>query len=754
MSSNDLKSIALDIDEIRRRRREKAYIIALGLLFLFLTWIEFRLFEFSDSLPFVHSIFFFGLINFNIIILLLLMFLVFRNIVKRFSEKTKTVLGSTLKSKLIAAFVTFSFVPTLLMFLVSVFYINNSFDKWFSQKIAGVLKSSLEVTNAYYFNAKKRNYHFAHSIADEILTAKNASGSVEAVLSRLQKKYALDSVEYYPGLFVRRILKVDEGTSISNIPPISLEFLQKGLKKRAESSTIHHFDKGNLVRVIVPMPKGDDGAVVVSSFVPLSLISQMGEIQSAYEGFRNINPLEYPVKTIYLIILIMMTMVILLGATWFGFYLARQLTVPLDALVMATKKVAQGMYQKVLASSGSREINHLVNSFNAMTDRIEEHEKEIKNANETLTKALNTLDDHSRYVNVVLANVSTGVISTDQWQNITMVNKHASQLLGIIPEEFIGRNVEEVIHSFPVSSLGQLLEIFTELKAINIEREVLINLNERSIPLQIRVTALYDDRTNEIGKVYVFDDLSPVVRAQRAAAWTEVARRIAHEIKNPLTPIKLSAQRLQKKFGAQVSDEAFGECTRTIIEQVDDLKELVNEFSSFARLPQVSPQMNSLNANVETAIKIFESAHNKNIFRLELDQSLPEFLFDADQIRRVITNLVDNSLRAVKKTKYPKVRIKTEYDSELNIAKLIVEDNGEGIKTALRERIFEPYITTKPDGTGLGLAIVKRTIEDHNGFIRAYPTKPKGLTMLVELPVVTSANSKAENTQSLKGVDL
>lgn len=740
------------IKEAQRRKKEKYLIFFLGLIFLILTWVEFNLFEYSDSLPFVHSIFFFGLVNFNIIILLFMMFLIFRNIVKSFVERQSGVFGSTLKSKLIAAFVLFSFIPTLLMFLVSMFYINNSFDKWFSQKISGVLKSSLEVTNAYYMNSKKKNYHFAHQVAEEVGTLDQPK-KIDDRIKILQKKYALDAVEYYPSLFNKRHIVVDSNSSHLNVPRVSLEFLQKGIKKNIEASMIHHYQEGNLVRVIVPVQNGQKGAVVISTFVPLSLISQIGDIQTTYEDFRNQNPLEYPIKSIYIVILIMMTIVILLGATWFGFYLARQLSIPLEALVDATKQVAQGFYKKVKANSGSQEINHLVDSFNAMTGTIEATEKEVREANATLRKALSNLDEQSRYTNVLLTHVSTGVISLDPNNKITVINKHAAELLNISANEYIGKTFTQVLEEGESSAVAQLFQHFKQFHAMNIEKEVQLRLVNKNIPLQIRWTFLWDEKGQPIGKVFVFDDLTHIMRAQRAAAWTEVAKRIAHEIKNPLTPIKLSAERLQKKFGASIQDPAFKDCTSMIIEQVDDLKSLVNEFSQFARMPQTQPTTNQLNSIIEQAARLFKNTDTKVPITVELDPELPEFLFDADQFKRVITNLLDNAMRAVNSEKTPEIKVSTHYNKSVQSAEIKVFDNGEGIPKELLDRVFEPYMTTKAEGTGLGLAIVKRTVEDHQGFIRALPVSPKGTVIKIEIPLIY-ANKMKQTSKSQNGEDV
>lgn len=721
--------------ELKKRRREIVIVFFVAFLFLLLTAFEIRLFSISHQLPFVHSIFFFGLVNFNIILLLLLLFLIFRNVVKVFVERRGKVLGSSLKAKLIAAFVTFSFVPTVLIFFTSVFYINSSFDKWFSVKMAGVLKSSLEVTNAYYFQAKKKNYHFAHEVADHIKATQNL-GEIRKRLKQAQQNFSLDAVEYYPSLFGNRELVLSSDETIPIIPAVSLEFLQKGVKQHVDSSTIHQFGDGNLVRVIVPVRQGADrGAIVVSSFVPLSLISKMNDITSAYDEFRDVNPLEYPLKSIYLIILGLMTLVILLAATWFGFYLARQLSIPLVLLGRATKRVAGGDYEPVDVVSGSEEISSLVESFNQMTVNLSNSEREVKAANASLRETLDNLDRHTRYIEVVLGNVSAGVISVDSSGRITTVNRHAGSLLKIDPTRFVGRPVRELLTLEYFRTFSELLKTMQEHKIESIQRELKLNVQGESVPILLTLSLLKDDRGEEIGKILVFDDMSMIVNAQRAAAWTEVARRIAHEIKNPLTPIKLSAERLQRKFGGQITDPAFIECTNMIIQQTDDLKSLVNEFSQFARLPQAKPVIGSIHKTIEEAIGIFKVGLVNVDLVFKPDPGVPDFKFDPDQIKRVLVNLIDNAISAVGTTPIKEVHISTKYDPDLKILRLTVADSGVGIPAPQRSRVFEPYFSTKENGTGLGLAIVKRIIEDHSGFVRALANEPVGSKIIIELPV-------------------
>jgi two-component system nitrogen regulation sensor histidine kinase NtrY len=737
------KKARLEFLELKKRKREAVVILLVGLLFCFLMWVEFQLVNTSEKLPFVHSIFFFGLVNFNIVLFLFLIFLIFRNIVKIFVERQGKIIGSSLKGKLVAAFVAFSSVPTLLMFIVSVFYINSSFDKWFSVKMAGVLKDSLEVTNAYYLSEKKRNYHYADLIGDAII--RRQGWRVKPILERMQVRFQLDAVEYYPDLFSDPEIAKAKDEAIPDLPKVSLEFLQKGITERVNSSTIHYFGQGNLIRVVVPVhftvPTGEEraGAVVVSTFVPLSLISKMDEIASAYDEMRGVNPLEYPLKSIYLIILFLMTLTILLGATWFGFYLARQLSTPLAYLGEAAQKVSKGEYKPVQITTGSKEINRLVASFNQMTRALDASDKEVKEVNQDLKATLDILDEYSRYIEVVLSHVSAGVISVDSQGVLTTINRRAGNLLKIDPKEYVGKPYKEVLPKEYYAMISGLLETLNKHRAKSIQKEMRFNIGGDNLLMRMTFTILRDEAKRELGMVVVFDDMTELVSAQRAAAWREVARRIAHEIKNPLTPIKLSAQRLQKKFGQGIEDPAFKDCTTTIISQVDQLKNLVNEFSNFARLPKVVPRPSSLKEILDEIVVLYRSGHKDLTINVNYDAALPVFEFDPDQMKRVFVNLLENAVAATEEEGERLVSIDASFDSVLNIVRVSCNDNGAGIPDEIRGRVFEPYFSTKSQGTGLGLTIVKKIVEDHNGFVRAVAGEPKGTKMVVELPVVVGA---------------
>jgi len=713
------------VAERKKRKREVFAIFLFSLFFIALTWFEIRLFSVAQQLPFVHSVFFFGLVNFNIVLLLFLLFMIFRNLVKVFVERKNRIFGSSLKAKLTIAFLSFTIVPTLLIFVTNVTYVNASFDKWFNSKVQSVLKSSLELSQSFYFDAKKKNYHFAFLIAKELEKVSHPQRRL-ILLRNLREKYHLDSIEYYSGLQGAREIVISEEERIPMIPYLSDDILERSLKTRNQASTIQPFSGGNLVRVIVPLK--NEGGVVVTTYIPLSLISKMNDISKVFEEFRDSSPLQYPLKSIYLTILILITCVIIFAAIWFGFYLARQLSIPLVQLGRATQRIAKREYENLSIRSGSEEISNLVENFNQMSQILAKSEEQLQNT-------LAELDQHSRYNEEVLRSISAGVVSVDRKGKVTTINRHAGELLRVKPEDWIGKSVRELLTLDYFRTFAQLVRMMNEHKVGHIQRELRVTVEGESKPLSLHLSILRTQGGEEIGKLAVFSDLTPIIQAQRAAAWREVARRIAHEIKNPLTPIKLSAERLLRKFGDQIKDSAFHESARMIIQQTEELKSMVNEFSQFARLPEIQVRDGQLNDVILEALVLYEHSVPQVKIMKQFDTLLPSFLFDPDQIRRVIANLVENAISACEGLEGCEISIKTEWISDLNLVRVCVSDTGIGVLANAKTQIFDPYYTTKKEGSGLGLAIVKRIIEDHRGFIRVSDNEPRGTQILFELPL-------------------
>jgi len=344
------------------------------------------------------------------------------------------------------------------------------------------------------------------------------------------------------------------------------------------------------------------------------------------------------------------------------------------------------------------------------------------------------LEQRRKYMEIVLKNVAAGVISIDEKGMVTTINTSAEEMLEVKGEAVREKRFSEVL---PKEYVEQIKELFSELKSSrrdSIEKQLTVNLRGKSLSFLINLTALKDEEGRPLGVVAVFDDLTQLIKAQRMAAWREVARRIAHEIKNPLTPIQLSAQRLRKRYLEKLQQDGavFDECTRTIVKQVEELKGMVNEFSNFARMPASQPTLNHLNEIIRETLVLFQEGHKEVHFEF-IPHDLPVLNIDRDQMKRVMINLIKNSLAAIERD--GEIKIQTSYDSKLQMVRLEVSDNGCGIPDEDKGRLFEPYYSTKKSGTGLGLTIVNAIVSDHNGYIRVRDNEPRGTTFLIELPV-------------------
>lgn len=714
--------------ELRKRKREILFIFAISVLLAFLIGVEVYIFRSGQSLPSSYVLFFIGLVNVNLILVLLLLFLIFRNVVKVFLERRGKIFGASLKSKLLVSFVSFSVIPTLLVFTISVFYLNSSFEKWFSQRMLSVLRNASEVIDTFISNEKKRGYVYSRLTAAELGRSHKPK---QVFLDTVRNQYKLDAVEFYQDYLTPRIVSQDPELNSDLVPPLNVDFLQKGLSNNDEASTVQIFGDYNLLRIMVPVNSSikNSGVIVVTKFLNLAPGSKFDDIVGAYQEFHDNSLVEYPLRSIYFIMLIVMTLVILFAAVWFGFYLARQLSIPLVQLGRATKRVAAGDYSQLEIESGSEEINSLIGSFNQMIGNLSSSELELQ-------QTIKNLNQYTRYVEIVLKNVSAGVVSVDMTGHITTVNRRAGELLLIDPTAGVGKHIRTLLSDENYKIFSTIIKSMQENALMTLQKEIRIVIEGENVPLSVNISILKNEEGSEIGRVMVFDDMTPIVNAQRAAAWTEVARRIAHEIKNPLTPIRLSAERIAKKFGGQITDPAFQDSIRMIVSQVDDMRILVNEFSQFARLPQIQTVPGQINDNLLKTAQIYLDTHSQIHFELEFEKSIPEFKFDPDQLKRVFVNLIDNAVAAVQGESKPVIKIQTEYNRQQQVVKLSICDNGVGIPSRDRVRVFEPYFSTKEKGTGLGLPIVKSIIEDHGGIIRALDNNGKGTRMYIELPII------------------
>jgi len=723
--------------ELRKRKRERIAIYALIVLFFALLFVEIRIGSVSSSLPFVNSIFFFGLMNLNIIILTFLLWLVVRNVGKMVLERRRNVLGSKLKTKLVISFLGFSIFPTLVLFVISALYINTSFDKWFSLKIQNTLQAALDITRGYYRSADEQSNHFANYLSNALGKRQRSGLSIDpsAIQNYLHQEratLALDYIEYYADPLSRPIVSANPGLSelfeFSRLSLRSLDQVQLG----KPLTLLEHVGAGDLVRVAVPIRSvggAARGIVCVSKYIPITLANKVDEIAMVIGDYKDINPLKYPVKTAYLLILVLVTLGLIFLAIWGGIYLARELTVPVERLVRGAEAVSSGDLDFEIQSQGAQdEIAVLVDRFNVMTRDLRENRKQLYAATADIEKQRNELK-------AILANIGTGVLALDPLGVVTTLNSAGSKILNVESDKAVGLTFDTVFVDH--------LESFSSAL-----RDAMKNPSTEGTQLQfkvgdvLKVVSLAASRVPS-GIVVVLDDITDLVRGQREMAWREVARRVAHEIKNPLTPIKLSAQRLQRRLSDLAGKEGqiLRECTEVIIQHTDELKELANEFSNFARMPEVNTSRGSLREICKSVFTLYQQAHPRIEWRFTDDVAMPEFDFDKDQLRRVLINIIDNAVAAMADQKKPaSLHVALHFHQDLKIAALEVSDTGPGMSDETLERIFEPNFSTKIGGMGLGLAIVKRIITDHNGFVRVHSEEGKGTSFSIELPTSTKTN--------------
>ena len=523
-------------------------------------------------------------------------------------------------------------------------------------------------------------------------------------------------------------------------PRLSLDLLDRAFAGE-HVPVIQHVGTGDLIRCLVPVhakalkSERTIGVLAVNAYIPIGLRNKVDEIASVFDDYKDTNPLKYPMKTTYLVILIMITLVILFVAIWIGLYMARELTVPVEGLVEGAKAVGAGNLDVAISVAGHDEIAVLVDSFNKMT-------RDLRDNRQRLIQAGADLEKRRMQLEAVLANIETGVIAVDNSGEITTFNRAVSLLLQIPPEKALRRTYSEVL----AGEAAPLVEVIDRAFTLSLQGEAGTpetgQWNFRSgesLKMLAAVATSLKQGDSNWGVVVVIDDMTHLIKGQREMAWREVARRIAHEIKNPLTPIKLSAQRLQRRFSETRGRDGalLKECTDTIIKHTDELKEMVNEFSNFARFPESSPAPHELNSVLGEVVALFQQAHPGIHIQANFEPKLPIFEFDRDQIKRVTINLFDNAVAALGQASIArgrKIRIATHYNEQLQMAVIEVEDNGMGMTDEVKARVFEPYFSTKHDGTGLGLSIVKRIVNDHDGFIRVRSAPGEGTQFLIEIP--------------------
>lgn len=645
-----------------------------------------------DNIPFLTKVFLFVLLNLNLVALLTLMFFVGKSLIRLYFERKQKVLGYKLKTRFVVVLVVMTLIPSAFLFIISSGVLTNYLDRWFDPQIKQPMELAIEVAKSSYEMQRQQTLAFAKTAA---------SGQA---LPQGWKTYTLHI-----------------------LPENASETMKAGFEGKEDVEVISG-KEGDIVRAVVPKDrqKPQEGILVVESVMDRGITKNAEMIQEVYKNYLTLESWKMPIKTNYLLILSFSTLLMVFMALWIALRISRGITDPIQAMAQATEEVAKGNLDISVNIFRDDEIGLLVSSFNNMV-------RDLKENKESLYQASQVSDRRRLFIEKILENVNSGVISLDAEGTILLMNNAACRILNMQPEAVINQNYSVLLALINSDELSDTVKGIIVRDFKGVEREIRIATGEKRILLRLFITSLRD-AGNFIGTLVVFDDLTEVTRAQRALAWQEVARRIAHEIKNPLTPIKLSTDHMVKKWQNRDADfdKVFERSTKTIVREVESLKRLVDEFSRFGKMPEIMKAPVLMSSVMDGVINLYRDYKGIEI-QLSIQGSEEPVELDAEQFKRVIINIVDNAIRAMQNQ--GRINIMIRQDPLSNRAYLDIADNGPGIREEDREKLFMPYFSTRKDGTGLGLAIAGRVVTEHRGYIRVADNHPTGTIFSIELPI-------------------
>jgi len=742
MKPNRYKAPSTAMDR-KRRKREVIIIIGVFALISLLSYITVRAFGSGSQIPPSNMVLMFILININMLLLITLFFLIFRNVIKLYHERRNRVAGSKLRTKLVAAFIGLTLLPTIVLFFFSIQFITTSIEFWFKIPIEQALENSLAVGQNLYKLVEENNTFFLDKAAYQVdsrnlLQPKNRS-ELTNYTQVVQRAFNLNAVGIYNSNFKRLTLSVSEKLKNQTFRPVDADALQKGMAGSKKTwSVSEHMAAGEIIRNIAAIPYGAegpdiDGFVVISILLPPELEKNLASISKGFEEYQQMKMLKRPIRLSYYITLTIVSLLVVFCAIWFGMYLSRNITVPIMELSEGTRRVAEGDLSYRIDVIADDEIKTLVDSFNKMTRDLRFNRKELEFSAKKLYEQNIEIEERRRYMEIVLNNVSTGVISFDSHGLITTINDSAERMLNINADDVLNKSYKHLLHAENNVLIQEIRDRFWEKREESLIKSVNMTIKGKSRSFKVTFNALKDDNGRQIGLVMVFDDMTEIEKAQRMAAWREVARRIAHEVKNPLTPISLSAQRLKRKYKSAIDDPVFDECIQTIAEHTELIRNLVNEFSTFAKFPTANPVPCELPPIVKESIALYEDGYPSIQFHTKIGDDIPVLQLDRQQIKQSLINLIDNAISSIKTEGH--ITVEVSCNANHDKVYLTVADTGEGIAENNKPFLFEPDFTTKKSGMGLGLAIVSTIVSDHNGRIWAEDNPPQGARFVLELPV-------------------
>jgi two-component system nitrogen regulation sensor histidine kinase NtrY len=667
----------------------------------------------------------FSIINLNVIGLLVLAVLVTRNLIKLFFERRKGILGSKLRARLMGSFVLIAIIPMTLSFVVASGLINQAIQSWFNVRVESIVASSLTMAKDSLSATKMAVVNSSEAIATAV--EKYPGLPPLQILEELRRKHELFSIKMYDESG-RMLGEVNHPTSSVDSfaePPPDVSALRKALK-RARVVRIEERGASQFVRVY----SGYENKLLVVSFrVAPELVHARNVITDAVADYKESKGLKDPIQTNFFLVLALFNLLTLFGAVWVSFFISKQITGPIQLLIQGAYRVAQGNYDFSVKAVRDDELGYLVNSFNHMIEQLNLSKRQ--------------LEQRRLLLGTIISNLGVGVISLNQDLEATTINDAARTMLDL-------NSSDTAIGAVPFSALlseEQYAPLRTILDGLrqhegaqevtSAAKEIRFQTGGRELLIVCTGGRISTEEGETLGYVLLLDDITDLSRSQHLAAWRDVARRIAHEIKNPLTPLQLSAQRLEKLVANNELSESVVDSTRSIVEHVAIIKRLANEFSEYGRMPMATFSPTRLDILLLNILNQARSDYPRIRFTESLGNKMPEMLLDPDQIRGVFMNLIANAVAALDELPPESRRVielRASFDSSSAKATIEVIDTGIGISAEDKSRVFEPYFSRKKGGTGLGLAIVSSIISDHCGDIRVFDNEPQGVRFVVTLP--------------------
>jgi two-component system, NtrC family, nitrogen regulation sensor histidine kinase NtrY len=680
-----------------------------------------------------------------------LLFVLARNLVKLLVERRRGLPFARFRAKLVAVLLGMTLIPSVLVLFVGSELIRNSVEQWFNAPLEEILTSANQLASDYHQERQRvvneRATQIAAALAATDLSAPDVSALRGVLAPEVTQQRGVDLVEVYRVVRPRG----SERPEVAAVVAVQSSALPGGYNRASADRRALRVALGVAEAIEKPEPleggaeliraaaairdrQGQvSGVVVVSTYLSGALAKRSQQMASAYQRYAQTKVLQGPLTGVYLSFFLMMTLMILVGATWIGLYMAKRITRPIRALNAAAREIGAGHLDHRVEAETADEFGSLVEAFNAMAAELAASRRKLERSAIDLQRKHEEVEERRRYIETILERIATGVISVDGHGRIGTVNAAASRLLGL-DDSVIGQPAATVFGRPDLAALGTLLERARKESGDTQAQEVALLREGRDIHLAAVATTLHADAGAPEARVLVFDDITPLIRAQKVAAWREVARRLAHEVKNPLTPIQLSAERLRRHFAnAPAPAHALvEECSTTIITEVESLKGLVDEFSQFARMPPPKRVPTDLQELARATVALYNGLFQEVTIECRFADALPPVNVDPEQIRRVVINLVDNAIEAMDRR--GGVTIETVHDESAHVARLVIADNGPGIPPSEREKLFLPYYSTKRRGSGLGLAIVRRIVLEHGGTVDVGDNVPRGTRFTIELP--------------------